>query len=416
MNATDGSFWLSQYGLPDLVEHRSAAGTLLGSFNSGLAGSQGLALDPIDGTLWLGQGFTLYQFTQAGVPLQNVTYARPTGQWFGMEFDTTPVLEPEPSGLLLLLMGMPLLLVRRLKRCASVLAIVLVGALTIQAQAVPVTITPGPALNPGTNLLVNGSFEGGFTASPSIGSYWAAGTAGTPLEPVTGWVTNGASGNYAYRANTGLTSNSAPVPDGAVALYFGNGFISSISETPTFNPNGSVTFLSPTPTITPALFLSPPVYIMQKVLGLTVGNTYALSFWTSGEDAMGGNYAHDGLFGLDVTGFSTTYLAAPSGAIGGLGNQNVYRFEFVPTTSTVTFQFTNWGHISGGGSSPLGPTPGWTLTLDTTELVLDNVILNDLGPHEETPEPAALGLLCFAGLALIRKTRRKHFASDSAAK
>jgi hypothetical protein len=209
-----------------------------------------------------------------------------------------------------------------IKRSTAFLVAVLAGSMMLDtAQAVPVAITPGPALNPGANLLVNGSFEGGFTANPLIGSYWASGTAQSPLEPVTGWITNGASGNYAYRANTGSTSNSAPVPDGAVALYFGNGFLTSISETPTFNPDGSVTFVSPTPTITPALFLSPPVTIQQKVVGLTIGNTYALSFWTSGEDAMGGNYGHDGLFGLDVTGFSTTYLAAPSGAVGGVGNQ-----------------------------------------------------------------------------------------------
>jgi hypothetical protein len=406
MNASDGSFWLSQYGISGIVEHRSGTGTLLGAFNSGLAGSQGLALDPIDGTLWLGQGFTLYQFTQTGLPLQNVTYSLPNGQWFGMEFDTTPVLEPEPSGLWLLVMGIPLLLVRRVKRCASLVAVVLMGALMVEAQAVPVPITPGPALNPGTNLFVNGSFEGGFTASPSIGSYWAAGTAGTPLEPVTGWITNGSSGNYAYRANTGITSNSAPVPDGAVALYFGNGFISSISETPTFNANGSVTFVSPTPTVTPGVGLIPPVSIKQKVLGLTIGNTYALSFWASGEDAMGGNYGHDGLFGLDVTGFTTAYLAAPSGAAGGVGNQKVYRFQFVPTTSTVTFEFTNWGHISGGGSSPLGPTPGWTIPLDTTELVLDHAILNDLGPGEITPEPGMIGLVSVAAVGMLRRGKR----------
>ena len=112
MNAADGSFWLSQYGFSDLVEHRSSTGTLLSSFNSGINGSQGLALDPIDGTLWMSQGFTLYQFSQAGVPLQNISFSLP-GQWYGMEFDTTPVLEPEPASLVLFVGGLPLLLRRR---------------------------------------------------------------------------------------------------------------------------------------------------------------------------------------------------------------------------------------------------------------------------------------------------------------
>jgi hypothetical protein len=95
MNAVDGSFWLSQYGGPDLVEHRSHTGTLLGSFNSGVIGSQGLALDPIDGTLWMSAGSTIYQFNQSGVPLQNLTFSM-NAQWYGMEFDTTV---PEPSSL-----------------------------------------------------------------------------------------------------------------------------------------------------------------------------------------------------------------------------------------------------------------------------------------------------------------------------
>ena len=101
MNATDGSFWLSQYGSLDLVQHRSHTGTLLGSFNSGLGFSQGLALDPIDGTLWMSSGFTLYQFSQSGTALQNLTYNL-QGQWYGMEFDT---VVPEPSTLPLVGVG-----------------------------------------------------------------------------------------------------------------------------------------------------------------------------------------------------------------------------------------------------------------------------------------------------------------------
>ncbi len=116
MNATDGSFWLSQYGGPDLVEHRSHTGTLLGSFNSGVLGSQGLALDPVDGTLWMSQGSTIYQFSQAGAPLQNLSFSLPVTQWYGMEFDITPI--PEPSSFALLAVGFAsLLAVCRKARC-----------------------------------------------------------------------------------------------------------------------------------------------------------------------------------------------------------------------------------------------------------------------------------------------------------
>jgi hypothetical protein len=111
MNALDGSFWLSQYGGPDLVEHRSHAGTLLGSFNSGVFGSQGLALDPVDGTLWMSQGSALYQFSQAGAPLQSMSVTLPVTSWYGMEFDITPV--PEPASLGIVGIGFTILLLRR---------------------------------------------------------------------------------------------------------------------------------------------------------------------------------------------------------------------------------------------------------------------------------------------------------------
>jgi len=104
MNASDGSFWISQWGGSDLVAHFNSTGTLLSSFNSGVIGSAGLALDPVDGTLWMGDStFTLHQFSQSGTPLQSIGYSV-IGSWYGMEFDTTPV--PEPSSLVLTAMAL----------------------------------------------------------------------------------------------------------------------------------------------------------------------------------------------------------------------------------------------------------------------------------------------------------------------
>lgn len=97
MNASDGSFWVSQWGGPDLVAHFTHTGTLLGTFNSGVLGSVGLAFDRVDGTLWMGDSnFVLHQYSQLGAPLQTSPYVL-QGSWYGMEFDTGSV--PEPSSI-----------------------------------------------------------------------------------------------------------------------------------------------------------------------------------------------------------------------------------------------------------------------------------------------------------------------------
>jgi hypothetical protein len=198
--------------------------------------------------------------------------------------------------------------------------------------------------------------------------------------------------NYAEWGNTAVFATaSAPLPDGTSGLYFGNGLMAAISETPTFNADGSVTFISPTPSIIPKY--SPPVTLSQTLTGLNTGTTYGLTFWTSGEDATANVFTHDGFFGLDVTGYGTVYLAAPSG-LSALGQSHVYNFTFTPVSSNTTITFTNWGH-------PNGSMPGWTLPGIATELVLDDVIVNAL------PEPGSLALLSFGSLAHFWCARRR---------
>lgn len=100
LDAADGSFWISQWGGPDRVEHRTHAGALLSSFNMGFFHA-GLALDPADGTLWTSNGNnTLYQFSQAGSLLQTVPYSM-SGQLYGMEFETTPLPAPGAAAVML---------------------------------------------------------------------------------------------------------------------------------------------------------------------------------------------------------------------------------------------------------------------------------------------------------------------------
>lgn len=252
------------------------------------------------------------------------------------------------------------------------------------------TLTGPLNLSHSGNLIQNGSFEDHPNGGTSF-YYWATGTTSAPFAQPANWVTNGAGPNYAEWGNTAvLGTASAPLPDGTSGLYFGNGLMAAISSTPTFNADGSVVFSS-APTITPKY--SPPVTLSQTLTGLNTGTTYGLTFWVSGEDAMTNVFTHDGFFGLDVTGYSTVYLAAPSG-ISALGQSHVYNFTFTPVSSNTTITFTNWGH-------PNASMPGWTFPGIATELVLDDVIVNVL------PEPGSRALLGLGALVLTSHARRR---------
>ncbi len=259
------------------------------------------------------------------------------------------------------------------------------------------TLVPiGPQnLSHGSNLIQNGSFEDHPNAGVSP-YYWATGTSNAPFASPANWVASGSSPNYALWGNTavgGFGINSDVLPDGNSALYFGNQLLSAISETPAFNADGTVVFTNPA-VITPAVGYSPPVTLSQTLTGLIPSSTYGLSFWASGENAGDGQgFNHDGIFALDVTGYNTLYLAAPSG-YSGLGQSHVYNFNFVPTSSVATITFTNWGH-------PMSATTGWTLGGFATELVLDDVIVNGV------PEPSSLVLIGLGALGFIHFARRR---------
>lgn len=273
------------------------------------------------------------------------------------------------------------------KRDLPVVVLCLAASLSVATStfAASLTMTSGQSFNRSSpaNLVTNGSFE----ADPGSGLFWATGTTLAVYMPITGWVSSGGPNAYAYRSNSspGWTP---PIPHGVNSLYFGNHAAAGISQTPTFQPNGLVTFSS-TPTITLQAAYTPEVTLQQTITGLSTSSTYLLSFWVSGEQAVNGGYGHDGIFGLDVTGFPTTYLAVPDGSPGSIGNQKVYQFFLQPVSSSTTIKFTNWGHFFAGF------TAGWTLP-STTELILDDVVLN------QVPEPATMGLLALGGLFLVR--------------
>jgi hypothetical protein len=168
-------------------------------------------------------------------------------------------------------------------------------------------------------------------------------------------------------------------------VYFGNSFNTAGVPVSSIGANGVITFTG-TPTFAgrPA-----PVTLSQTVAGLSTTTPYRLEFFTSGESNTSG-FTGTGLFGLDITGESTTYLLLPSSS-NAFGASERYYVDFVPSSPVITIKFSNWGHITdmGGGTA--------------TELVLDDVILNAV-----IPEPTSIALLGLGGLGLIGSIRRRR--------
>lgn len=269
---------------------------------------------------------------------------------------------------------------------ASMLAIPLGSAMSA-ASIVSITNGTNQVALSLSNLITNGSFEAQVSSVP-LNSFWATGTSMSPTVSLTGWTGAGQTNAYATWGNDGSPAlgikGSAPIPDGQVGLYFGAFIVSGMSAAPIFHPNGTITFAS-----NPNIQADPlygPVTLEQTLTGLIPGDNYLLDFWASGEAAVTGAW-QEGLFGLDITGEATTYLAVPSGG-GPQGAFQRYKVLFKPTFSTTTIKFTNWGHITSNGFA--------------SELCLDDVILN----HQAVPEPPEWAALALGTIGILVGRRR----------
>ena len=277
-----------------------------------------------------------------------------------------------------------------LKINAVPLVLLALGACAATASATIFTVAGDDTLvgNRPANLILNGSFEadGGVAAN---NSYWATGTGLTPTMSLTAWTASGQVDSYAIWGNDGLggIKGSAGLPDGTNGLYFGSGIMALVAPYPTEAADGQVSF-----SLTPAILPKPtdgPVTLAQTVTGLNTSATYLLDFWTSGENVGTAEFSTDGFFGLNITGESLLYFAAPSGN-GPIGNSQRYQIYFTPSTSTVTFSWINWGHFNGPGGL-------------SDELVLDDVILNEV----EVPEPGTTTIMAAMGACLLLWRSRK---------
>jgi MYXO-CTERM domain-containing protein len=264
------------------------------------------------------------------------------------------------------------------KRIIATLGAALALAAAQPATAAILSVGYGTATlaNPTANLITNGSFETGAAGNQNWtgpGPHTGPSPPGSPVT-IPSW--NAAYPTGAYGWWGPITFAGAPCGEATNCVYFGN-WTMSASATPTTLSNGVVLFGGPvTFTNTAPNFANQGPVTLSQTVSLTVGETYLLDFWTSGEEVGGA----PGVFGLTI-GSNHIYLEAVEAA-------RRYYVSFSPSTAATTITFSNWGHLVQ--NSVIG-----------TELVLDDVILN----ATTTPEPASALLLPLALAALARRRR-----------
>lgn len=282
-----------------------------------------------------------------------------------------------------------------MKSRTSVLGVAALTAVVTPAWAA-LNLSSGLGTTHVGNLVVNGSFELGAPPDGLANAVYWANSAATPYIVPPGWTSTGPN-------SSALWGNDGPapyrlrlsdvLPDGRAAVDFATSTGATVSQPPTFNPNGAVTFPSPPTFTTPA---GAPVTLRQTVhTELTPAPVYNLSFWVSGEEnsTVQGNTG-TGIIGLRVTnvlpGDPIQWLAVPNTLTYGLSH--LYEYTFTPLNAflPVDIAFINWGglDLSAYSLSPFGTQP-----------ILDDVIVNAV------PEPASVTLLSGALLLVARRRR-----------
>jgi hypothetical protein len=222
-----------------------------------------------------------------------------------------------------------------------------------------------------------------------------------PFAVPPGWTSAGQPATYAVWGSDNPVApfrvrQSDILPHGQVGMYFGNGAPVTSDQPPTFNTTtGEVTFPN-APNFT--IPFGGPARLWQQVdTHLTPAPSYIVSFWASGEGAIGpGSPLEDGIFGFKMTnvlpGDPIQWLTAPSGSTSPLGASHRYEYSFVPLNPLlpVTIEFINPGHFDLTSYGRSG----------TTELALDDVIVNAV------PEPISSILTGLSALALVGGRRR----------
>jgi len=298
----------------------------------------------------------------------------------------------------------------------------------------PIIITDAEPLSRLQNLVNNGSFEaphledgsnfGGFLPGIDGDGYYfiSPNTTEMPVAIPDGWtVTGGGPLTYGRWGNNINSVDSAGVIlpiagqawsstqiHGERSVYLGNQTPIEISEQPTFMDTGEVVFTS-----TPIITLKPeygpdPLKISQDITGLIPGGVYRMSFWVSGEwsnlgfaSSEFGTVAGDGIVGVQVQGYDLLYLAIPAGNsvepvgaphVFGTDEDHTYTLEFTATAEQMNIAFINWGHFDH-----VTDTIGWDRG-QSTELIMDDVIINTVDLPSIVPTVSEWGLIAMASI------------------
>ena len=272
------------------------------------------------------------------------------------------------------------------------------GAFCCNVAATLVISTSTSAVGTHTgNLITNGSFETRFAGDPGIATNvnWSGipGVGGHiglvqgsgAVYGIPGWSQSSGPGAYGIWGSAAARGGAA-CNDGIACLYFGSWFTTP-TVAPQFNNDGTVTFASNPTFNNSSPLITIPTTLTQIIAGLVVGDQYLLDFWTSGEDNTTSRTL-PGVFGLSI-GSDSAYLTAPSSS-SIFGSASIrYNVKFTATSTSEVLSFTNWGHV----------------TTSSTELILDDVIVNHLN---QVPEPATAILVGIALIAARSAIRGKY--------
>ena len=260
-----------------------------------------------------------------------------------------------------------------------------------EAQA-SLILTSGLGTSHVSNLVTNGSFELGAPPDGISNAYYWANSTAVPYNIPPGWTGTGPNSSALW-GNDGPSPYrlrlSDVLPDGRAGVDFHTSTGATVSQPPTFNPNGSVIFPSTPSFATPA---GAPVTLQQTVhTELTPSPSYNLSFWVSGEEnSTNQGNTGAGIIGLRITnvlaGDPIQWLAVPNGLFYGLSHLYEYTFTPLNASQPVDITLINWGGLNLGayGMSQFGTQP-----------ILDDVIINAV------PEPTAVSLLAMGLLVSI---------------